>query len=66
MTRACVQFEPDDERFIEVSHRTFDHINENAAYDVFLSTRFFGPMAFYFAVTRNGDAFVLHLLKANR
>jgi len=66
LDRACVQFEPDDEYFIGVTHRVYDHIREKQAFDVLRSTRHFGPMSLYFAVTKKGDELVLFFLTTNR
>ncbi|XP_003740292.1 28S ribosomal protein S22, mitochondrial [Galendromus occidentalis] len=66
LDRACAQFEPDDEWFIAVTHRTYDHISEKSAFDVVRSTRHFGPMCLYLAVVKNGDKLMLELLTTNR
>ncbi|XP_053379416.1 28S ribosomal protein S22, mitochondrial-like isoform X2 [Mercenaria mercenaria] len=49
LERACVQFEPDSSDFIRVTHRIYEHIAAHHCFDCLRSTRFFGPMAFYFA-----------------
>lgn len=66
LDRACAQFEPDDEYYLGVTQRTYDHVNEKQAFDSLYSTRHFGPMSLYYAVTKNGDNLVLYLLKSNR
>jgi len=48
LDRACVQFEPDENDYLRVTHRTYEHIDQTYSYDLLRSTRHFGPMAFYF------------------
>ena len=47
LKKACLTFEPNDPEFIRVTHRVYEHINEQKEFDVLYSTRFYGPMVFY-------------------
>ncbi|CAC5403955.1 MRPS22 [Mytilus coruscus] len=48
LERACIQFEPDSPDFIRVCNRVYNHVAETQTFDALRSTRFFGPMTFYF------------------
>ncbi|VDI59787.1 small subunit ribosomal protein S22 [Mytilus galloprovincialis] len=49
LERACIQFEPDSPDFIRVCNRVYNHVAETQTFNALRSTRFFGPMTFYFA-----------------
>lgn len=49
LNRCIVQFEPYEKDYHRVTSITYQHINENSAFDVLRSTRHFGPMAFFLA-----------------
>lgn len=63
LDRACIQFEPDDPNYIRVTHATYDHVDANRSFHELRSTRHFGPMAFYLAVTRKVDNLLVDLLQ---
>ncbi|XP_060534371.1 small ribosomal subunit protein mS22 [Cylas formicarius] len=44
---ACVQFEPDDPEYQRVVSITYQHINDNHAFDLLRSTRHFGALTFF-------------------
>lgn len=62
LDRACVQFEPDDPKYIRVAQRTYEHIANEKRFDNLRSTRHFGPMAFYFAFHQRIDALLVDML----
>lgn len=47
LNRACIQFEPDDKRYVNVTSQVYDYIDDVRDYDMLRSTRHFGPMALY-------------------
>ncbi|XP_033763137.1 28S ribosomal protein S22, mitochondrial-like [Pecten maximus] len=53
LDRACVQFEPDDPDFIRVTQTIYDYVLQNRCFNKLASTRFFGPMSFYFILRKN-------------
>lgn len=63
MDRACIQFEPDDPRYIEIICKTYDHIAANDKFDLLRSTRHFGPMAFYLAWEGRIDSLLQDMIK---
>lgn len=65
LERACVQFEPDSSDFIRVTHRIYEHIAEHGCFDVLRSTRFFGPMAFYFAMINKIEPLMADMIDRN-
>jgi len=66
LDRACIQFEPDGGPYLAVTQRVFEHLLESREFDVLRSTRHFGPMCFYYAVSRQGDALMLDMIRRNR
>ena len=63
LDRLCVQFEPFDKEFHEISAKVFLHINETKSFDHLRSTRHFGPMAFFLAWHKMIDDLVLDMIK---
>ncbi|XP_053212451.1 28S ribosomal protein S22, mitochondrial-like [Panonychus citri] len=63
LDRACIQFEPDDPRYIEIICKTYDHIAANDKFDLLRSTRHFGPMAFYLAWEGKIDSLLQDMIK---
>ncbi|XP_060074123.1 small ribosomal subunit protein mS22-like [Ylistrum balloti] len=53
LDRVCVQFEPDDKDFIRVTQTIYEYVKENRCFSKLGSTRFFGPMAFYFILKKD-------------
>jgi small subunit ribosomal protein S22 len=45
----CLQFEPFEERYHQVTSQVYQYIDEHEGHDLLRSTRHFGPMAFFFA-----------------
>ncbi|XP_074595289.1 mitochondrial ribosomal protein S22 [Brevipalpus obovatus] len=63
LDRACIQFEPDDPRYIEITRKTYDHIDETQKYDELRSTRQFGPLAFYLTRVGRIDGLLIDMIK---
>lgn len=63
LKKACIQFEPNDPQYIQVTNRIYDYVNEMKDYEILYSTRFFGPMVFYLAWYKKLDNLVAFLLK---
>lgn len=55
LDRACIQFEPDDPRYVAVTSKVYDYIDEGRDYDHLRSTRHFGPMCLYLAYNKRAD-----------
>ncbi|KAF4518147.1 hypothetical protein B566_EDAN008849 [Ephemera danica] len=66
LDRACLQFEPDNPLYISITNKTYEHIDENRAYDSLRSTRHFGPLAFYLAWNCRVDNLILECLQSDR
>ena len=49
LSRACVQFEPDDPEYQKVSSITYQWVNDKRHFNKLVSTRHFGTMAFFLA-----------------
>ncbi|XP_022705233.1 28S ribosomal protein S22, mitochondrial-like [Varroa jacobsoni] len=64
LDRACLQFEPNSEQYLGVTQRVYAHLMETGKFDELRSTRHFGPMCFYYAVTHQCDPLILSLLKS--
>lgn len=45
----CIQFEPYEREFHEISAKVFEYIDEHKEFDSLRSTRHFGPMSFFLA-----------------
>lgn len=55
LDRACIQFEPDDPLYVNVTSKVYDYIDEGRDYDKLRSTRHFGPMCLYLAYNKRAD-----------
>lgn len=62
LNRACIQFEPDDPRFIEISNKVYDHINDCSDFKNLRSTRYFGPMSLYLIYNDKTDNLLIEML----
>ena len=66
LDRACVQFEPDDQEYINVVEATYNHIDQKRHYDFLRSTRHYGPMVFYLTRSRKLDNLLLFYIENER
>lgn len=62
LDRACLQFEPDDPRYVEITSEVYTHIDRKKHYDKLKSTRHFGPMSLYLAYNDCVQGLVVHLV----
>lgn len=62
LDRACIQFEPDDPRYVEVTSRVYEFINNKGDHDMLRSTRHFGPMSLYLAYNHQADDLIVEML----
>lgn len=63
LDRACVQFEPYEKSYHDLTATVYLHVNENKAFDLLRSTRHFGPMSFFLAWHRMVDDLLLDMIK---
>lgn len=63
LDRLCVQYEPFESDFHEISSKVYLHINENKKFDELRSTRHFGPMAFFYAWHKIIDDLIFDMIK---
>ncbi|XP_055601675.1 28S ribosomal protein S22, mitochondrial [Uranotaenia lowii] len=63
LDRACIQFEPYEQEYHDVTTTVYQHVAENKAFDALRSTRHFGPMCFFLAWHRLIDDLLLDMIK---
>lgn len=63
LDRMCIQFEPYEKEFHEISSIVYQHINETKKFDLLRSTRHFGPMSFFLAWHKIIDDLLLDMIK---
>lgn len=63
LDRACVQFEPYEKEYHEITASVYTHVNETKAFDLLRSTRHFGPLCFFLAWHRLVDDLLLDMIK---
>lgn len=63
LDRACIQFEPDEQDYIRITHRTYEHIDQTNLFDILRSTRHFGPMSFYFVWYKKIDRLLNDMIR---
>ena len=59
----CMQYEPYEPKYHEITSKIYNHIIENQSFDKLRSTRHFGPMAFYFAWHKLIDDLLLDMIR---
>lgn len=62
LNRACIQFEPDDPRYVDLTSKIYNYIDDKQDYDELRSTRHFGPMSLYLAYNKRADNLMLEML----
>lgn len=62
LDRACVQFEPDDPRYVEVTKKVYDYIDDKRDFNKLRSTRHFGPMSLHLAYNNKIDNLLCEML----
>lgn len=63
LDRLCVQYEPYESEFHNISAKVFTHLNESKQFDMLRSTRHFGPMAFFYAWHRCIDDLLYDMIR---
>lgn len=63
LDRLCIQFEPYEASYHQITSQVYQHICDNGKYEILRSTRHFGPMAFYFAWHKSIDGLVLDMIR---
>lgn len=63
LDEACLQFEPNDYEYQRVTSVTYQHIDNNCAYETIRSTRHFGPFTFFLTWFKMIDSLLLDLIK---
>jgi small subunit ribosomal protein S22 len=66
LDRACLQFEPDDHMYQDVTATTYEAVERGQHYSSLRSTRHFGPFAFHLAWNRSIDNLLLDLIQTDR
>ncbi|XP_027195734.1 mitochondrial ribosomal protein S22 [Dermatophagoides pteronyssinus] len=62
----CLHFEPEDPKYQDLCHKTYEHITSNNNFDHLLFTRHYGGMVFYLAFNRKIDSLLYHLITEQR
>jgi len=63
LDRMCIQFEPYEQEFHDISSQVYQHINDTKEFDILRSTRHFGPMSFFLAWHKVIDDLVIDMIK---
>ncbi|XP_035912156.1 28S ribosomal protein S22, mitochondrial [Anopheles stephensi] len=63
LDRACVQFEPYEKDYHQITAKVYQHVNESRSFDALRSTRHFGPFAFFLAWHKLIDDLLLDMIK---
>lgn len=63
LDRTCMQYEPFEPKFHQITSQVYQHVNENQQFDKLRSTRHFGPMAFFFAWHKSIDNLLLDMVR---
>lgn len=63
LDRACVQYEPYEADYHDITATVYQHLNEHKAFDSLRSTRHFGPLTFFLAWHRLIDDLLLDMIK---
>ncbi|XP_035384549.1 28S ribosomal protein S22, mitochondrial isoform X2 [Electrophorus electricus] len=66
LNHCLVQFEPDSADFKKVHTLAFEHLEQEAKYEVLRSTRFFGPLVWYLVTRRRVDGLLTDMLQRDR
>lgn len=66
LDNACLHFEPDDERYIEICHKVYKHIEANNMFDCLKYTRHYGGMAYHYVFNGSSDSLLKHLLTSQK
>lgn len=62
LDRACMQFEPDDPRYVDITSQVYKYIDEKKHYDKLRSSRHFGPLSLYLAYNKRADGLIADMV----
>lgn len=62
LNRACIQFEPDDPRYVDITSKVYKYIDDQVDFDRLRSTRHFGPMSLFLAYNKLADNLIIEML----
>lgn len=65
LDRACIQFEPNNALYQKITSITYQHINDNKAFEKLRSTRHFGPLVFFLTWFKIPDNLILELVETS-
>uniref|UniRef100_A0A182JQP5 28S ribosomal protein S22, mitochondrial n=1 Tax=Anopheles christyi TaxID=43041 RepID=A0A182JQP5_9DIPT len=63
LDRACVQFEPYEKDYHQITAKVYQHVNESRSFDTLRSTRHFGPFVFFLVWHKLIDDLLLDMVK---
>uniref|UniRef100_A0A336MAH8 CSON008091 protein n=2 Tax=Culicoides sonorensis TaxID=179676 RepID=A0A336MAH8_CULSO len=63
LDRTCIQFEPYEREFHEITSKTYQHINKEKKFDMLRSTRHFGTMTFFLTWHKMIDDLLIDCIK---
>lgn len=59
----CLQYEPYEQQFHDITSQVYQHINEHEHFDMLRSTRHFGPMSFFLSWHKMIDNLLLDMIR---
>lgn len=65
LDRACIEFEPDDPRYVAITSKVYDYVDRVGDYDLLRSTRHFGPMSLYLARNKKTEGLTNDMISRN-
>lgn len=63
LDRMCLQYEPYEQEFHNISSQVYQHINDAKKFDILRSTRHFGPMCFFLAWHKMIDDLIIDMVQ---
>uniref|UniRef100_A0A1E1WQJ0 28S ribosomal protein S22, mitochondrial n=1 Tax=Pectinophora gossypiella TaxID=13191 RepID=A0A1E1WQJ0_PECGO len=63
LNRACIQYEPEEPKYQQITSITYQHVDMQKKFDLLRSTRHFGPLVFYLTWHQTMDELMLELLQ---
>lgn len=63
LDKCCMQYEPFEPRYHQITSQVYNFINEHEAFDALRSTRHFGPMAFFLSWHKSIDNLLLDMIR---
>ncbi|XP_052873068.1 28S ribosomal protein S22, mitochondrial [Anopheles cruzii] len=63
LDRACIQYEPFEPQYHQLTARVYQHVNDTKSFDALRSTRHFGPFVFFLSWHKLIDDLLLDMIK---